>query len=267
MDTEVERAARAIGSRRYIVCVTGAGMSVESGIRPFRGPGGIWTEYGEPSLDDFDRFREDPVAYWQNLLEPRGPNAVLYRALQEARPHAGYYALADLEKSGMVKFTITQNIDALHRRAGSERLCEIHGSHELVRCPKCGRRWPKDDISVDVLPPRCSGCGEALKSDIVVFGEPIPGDTADVCVAEVEKADTLLLVGTSAYVYPTAGFPRRVKAKGGMLIEVGPHETEISDLCDIVLRGTAAEVLPRLAAAALGRDSGPGWNIVCAGDS
>ncbi|MFW6102874.1 MAG: SIR2 family NAD-dependent protein deacylase [Chloroflexota bacterium] len=267
MDGSVEQAARALTTRRYVVCVTGAGMSVDSGIRPFRGPGGIWTEFGEPPLDDFDRFRDNPVAYWKDLLEPRGPNAELHKALVAAKPHAGYYALADLEKNGVVKFTITQNIDALHRKAGSTRLAEIHGSHELIRCLHCGTRWDKTDIRVDVLPPRCGICGEVLKSDIVVFGEPIPDDTADVCISEIEKADTLLLVGTSAYVYPAAGFPRRVKARGGMLIEIDPNDTEITEMCDIVVRGTAAEVLPCLAAEALRRSSGPGWSVLSAGES
>lgn len=267
MDGSLERAVRALATRRHVVCVTGAGMSVDSGIRPFRGPGGIWTEFGEPPLDDFDRFRDDPVAYWKDLLNPRGPNAELYEALVEAKPHAGYYALADLERSGCVKFTITQNIDALHRKAGSTRLAEIHGNYELIRCLQCGTRWNKADIRIDALPPRCDTCGEVLKSDIVIFGEPIPGDTADVCISEVEKADTLLLVGTSAYVYPAAGFPRRVKARGGVLIEIGPNDTEITDMCDIVVRGTAAEMLPRLAAGTLGRTSGPGWSVLSAGES
>lgn len=267
MDADLALAARALTTRRYVVCVTGAGMSVESGIRPFRGPDGIWTEFGEPPLDDYDRFREDPVAYWGNLLEPQGLYVELYHALREAQPHAGHYALAHLERSGFVRFTITQNIDALHRKAGSVRLAEIHGCHELVRCPRCGRRWEREDIAFETLPPRCGSCGEVLKSDVVVFGEPIPDDVAGMCVSEIDKADTLLLVGTSAYVYPAAGFPRRVKARGGTLIEVGPRETEISDMCDIVVRGTAAEVLPRLAGTVLGCDSGPGWDIVRAGES
>lgn len=266
MDADIRAAARALTSGQYPVCVTGAGMSVESGIRPFRGPGGIWTEFGEPPLDDFDRFREDPVAYWQDLLHPRGPVAELYRALLEAGPHAGYYALADLEKSGIVRFTITQNIDALHRKAGSTRLAEIHGSYQMVRCPRCGTRWMKEEIRVDTLP-HCNRCGDVLKSDIVIFGEPIPDDVADVCLTEMAVADVLLLVGTSAYVYPAAGFPRQVKARGGTLIEIGPHDTEVTGICDIVVRGTAADVLPRLAAEALGRNSGPGWSADPAGET
>ncbi|HHE41801.1 MAG TPA: NAD-dependent protein deacylase [Dehalococcoidia bacterium] len=267
MNADIALAARMLISRCYPVCMTGAGMSVDSGIRPFRGPGGIWTEFGEPPLDDFDRFRKDPVAYWEDLLNCRGPVGELYRALVHAQPHVGYYALADLEKSGIVKFTITQNIDALHRKAGSERLAEIHGSYDKVRCPRCGRRWMRQEVRVDRLPPRCSNCGDVLKSDIVVFGEPIPSDVVDLCLTEVSRADAMLLVGTSAYVYPAAGFPRQVKARGGTLIEIGPYDTEITDMCDIVVRGTAADVLPRLAAEVLGCNSGLGWKVTPSGES
>jgi len=245
---ELEMAAAELTHHSHVVCLTGAGMSVESGIRPFRGPGGLWTEHGEPDLNDYQRFKRNPNEYWKNLLHPQGFMAELHDALRAATPHAGHVALADLESLGVVSFTITQNIDGLHGRAGSRRLAEIHGNHRLARCVNCGRRVPMEDVCVDTLPPCCPMCDGLLKSDIVVFGEPIPDDVARTCIDEIEQADCLLMVGTSAYVYPAAGFPRHVKTNGGTLIEIGPHPTEISDECDIIMRDTASYALPALLA-------------------
>ncbi|MFC2009189.1 NAD-dependent deacetylase [Chloroflexota bacterium] len=248
MIPEIEVAAAAIMHHSDVVCLTGAGMSVESGIRSFRGPGGLWTEHGEPALDDYQRFVHDPKRYWEELIQPEGFIAELHSALRSAHPHVGHVALAEMERLGLLAFTITQNIDDLHRQAGSQRLAEIHGNYSLVRCLQCGRRAPVATFNTETLPPHCSRCGGLLKSDIVVFGEPIPDDVAQTCIDEIDQADCLLMVGTSAYVYPAAGFPRHVKAHGGTIIEVGPHPTEISGECDIVVRGTAVEVLPRLLA-------------------
>jgi len=243
---EIELASAAIMHHSHVVCLTGAGMSVESGIRPFRGPGGLWTEHGEPPLDDYRRFMSDPRRYWEELLHPEGIMAELSRALHEARPHVGHFAIAQMEELGLLAHTITQNIDNLHRQAGSVRLSEIHGNYTLARCLDCGKRIRSEEVDTAVLPPRCSRCGGLLKSDIVVFGEPIPSDVAEACIEQINQADCLLMVGTSAYVYPAAGFPHHVKAQGGTIIEVGPHSTEISEACDIVVRGTAVGVLPRL---------------------
>ncbi len=241
-----------LGSR-HAVCLTGAGMSVESGIRPFRGPGGVWTEHGEPPLDDYRRFVSDPAAYWGQLLQPEGYMRDLRQSLEHAVPHAGYTALVELERLGVIKYIITQNIDGLHRRAGSRNVAEIHGSYVLCRCVSCGGRVSREEVDVSSLPPRCGWCGGIMKEDVVVFGEPIPEDVSLTCMEQVERADCMLLVGTSAYVFPAAGFPREVADAGGALIEVGPHTTEISNLCDVVIRGTAAQVLPALASEVMAR--------------
>lgn len=246
----ISAAVAALLQSRYCVCLTGAGISVESGIRPFRGPGGVWTEHGEPPLDDYRRFVADPAAYWRQLLQPTGYMRDLRLSLDRAEPHDGHRALAEMERLGVLKYVITQNIDGLHLKSGSRRVAEIHGSHLLCRCISCGRRVQRESVDVSSLPPRCAACGGLLKEDVVVFGEPIPEDVGRVCVEQTERADCMLLVGTSAYVYPAAGFPRSVAERGGILIEVGPHPTEISDICDIVVRGTAAGVLPAIAAQA-----------------
>jgi NAD-dependent deacetylase len=247
MRDSIAAAAEAVLSCRHAVCLTGAGMSVESGIRPFRGPGGVWTEHGEPPLDDYSRFLADPAAYWRQLLQPEGHMRELRLAIERAAPNEGYRALVEMERLGVLQYIITQNIDGLHRKAGSRHVAEIHGSCQLCRCTTCGERFDRSEVDVSTLPPRCAVCGGVMKEDVVVFGEPIPEDVGRVCVQEASRADCMLLVGTSAYVYPAAGLPRTVAARGGILIEVGPHPTEITDMCDIVVRGTAAAVLPALA--------------------
>ena len=151
-----------------------------------------------------------------------------------------------------MKFLITQNIDNLHRKAGSREMAEIHGNYTLLRCVGCGKRFEKGEFACAGLPPSCPACGDMVKSDVVVFGEPIPQDVAEICIDQIELADCLLLVGTSGYVYPAAGFPHHVKANGGTVIEIGPYETDLTEICDISVRLTAAEALPIIEETVLG---------------
>jgi NAD-dependent deacetylase len=222
---------------------------VESGIPPFRGPGGIWTKYGEPPLDGFQRFLRDPAAAWRERLSPREPWArALHEAVRAAKPNAGHHALAELERRGHLHALITQNIDDLHRQAGHAHLLEIHGNHRLLRCIDCGVRFEPDAVAVDPehLPPRCPQCGGVVKGDIVAFGEPIPADVLRACFRAVEGADCMLVAGTSATVYPAAEFPYAVLRGGGIVIEVNPDESELTAAATISLRGPGGAVLSRL---------------------
>jgi len=250
MEKDMERAARLILKSKYVICLTGAGISVESGIRPFRGPGGLWTEKGEPPMDGYQRFRRDPKKHWEDILQQRTATSDFARAIYEAKPNAAHQALAELEQAGLLRHLITQNIDNLHLAAGSKKVAEIHGNMHKLRCIECNSRWPRDTdaISFEVLPPRCPRCRGVIKSDTVMFGEPIPFDVLQVCQREADKADCMLSVGTSAFVFPAAGFPLEVKRNGGILIEVNLYESELTPLCDVSLRGKAAEVMPQLVA-------------------
>ena len=243
---DIDAAADLMLKAKYATCLTGAGVSVESGIRPFRGPGGIWTEYGEPPMDGYQRFLANPKAEWEKRIKREGYWRGVYESLEKAKPNPGHYALAELEEIGILKFLITQNVDNLHRAAGSKKLAEIHGNFSLLRCIRCGSRFPQEEISLEVLPPSCPKCGGMLKMDTVMFGEPIPPDVLRICEEETYKSDCMLTVGTSAFVYPAAGFPQTVVRRGGYLIEVGPYETELSGMCDVVIRGKSGEVLPEL---------------------
>lgn len=244
---DIDRAAEAIVRARHVVALTGAGLSVESGIPPFRGPGGLWTKHGEPPMDGYQRFLADPAKAWRERLSPTGPMRELWATLRAAQPNPAHHALARLEEAGVLRCLITQNIDNLHRLAGSSRLAEIHGNATLIRCIQCVRRFAREDVSLQVLPPRCPACGGILKSDTVSFGEPIPPDVLDQCFEEVERCDCMLVAGTSATVYPAAQFPLDVKQRGGSLIEINLYESELTPYCFVSLRGSAAAVLPPLA--------------------
>jgi NAD-dependent deacetylase len=247
MESDLEAAAQCLARARYAIALTGAGLSVESGIPPFRGPGGLWTRFGEPPMNGYQRFLADPKKAWEERIDPKGPMRELWTALARAEPNGGHHALVDLERAGVLCAVITQNVDNLHRAAGSVRLLEIHGNATLIRCVACVSRFEREEIDYAVLPPTCPRCGGLLKSDTVSFGEPIPPDVMAACAEEAERADCMLVAGTSATVYPAAGFPMVIAERGGDLIEVNPYPTELTPLCRVTLTGPAGEVLPALA--------------------
>ncbi len=241
----IDSAARIIHSSRYVTALTGAGVSVESGIRPFRGPGGLWTERGEPSMDGYQRFMADPKGYWENRLDPERRSG-FGRTLHEAEPNPGHRAFAELEEMGVLKTLITQNIDNLHIAAGSKKVLEIHGNLNKLRCVSCNAQFARGSFDLSELPPKCPDCGGVVKSDTVMFGEPIPMDVLRSCFEETAKSDCMIVAGTSAVVYPAAGFPITVAQNGGALIEVNPLPSEISAICDVSIRAPSGEALPAL---------------------
>jgi NAD-dependent deacetylase len=243
---DIERAAEIVRKARHVVALTGAGMSVESGIPPFRGPGGLWTKYGEPPMNGYERFLADPAKAWKDRLSPSGPMRELWETLQRAQPNPGHLALVRLEEVGVLRHLITQNIDNLHILAGSRRVAEIHGNATLVRCIECVARFRREDVSVAELPPRCTRCGGILKSDTVSFGEPIPPDVLARCFEETESCDCMIVAGTSATVYPAAQFPIDVRRRGGHLIEINPYESELTPIASVSLQGQSGAVLPAL---------------------
>jgi len=228
--------------------MTGAGMSVESGIPPFRGPGGLWTKYGEPPMNGYQEFLANPRRAWEERLNPSGPMRELWETLQRARPNPGHLALAELERIGVLRCLVTQNVDDLHRAAGSVEVAEIHGNYRLVRCIECTYRCPREAVALEEIPPRCPQCQGIMKSDTVSFGEPIPADVLARCYEVTEQCDCMIVAGTSATVYPAAQFPLSVHQQGGHLIEVNPYESELTGFCAVSIRAPAGEALPLLTA-------------------
>lgn len=249
LDAAIAGAAEQVVAARSVIALTGAGLSVESGIPPFRGKGGLWTKYGEPPMDGFQRFLADPAQAWRERLEPKEPwLRGLVETLGRAKPNAGHRAFAELERAGRCDWLITQNIDDLHRQAGTRALLEIHGNYRLLRCLDCVERFDPEEVPVDPekLPPTCPRCGGLVKNDTVQFGEPIPPDVLRGCYRAVEASDCMLVAGTSATVYPAAEFPYEVLRRSGCVIEINPDPTELTSLASFSLQGPGGAVLERL---------------------
>ena len=246
----IERAAELLAGARHTVVLTGAGISKESGIPTFRGPDGLWTKRGEPPMNGYQVFLEDPETWWRERIDRDSQPDDFRVSLDAAQPNEGHRALAELERIGAIAHVITQNVDDLHRRAGSTSLTEIHGNMHWMRCIGCHSRWPSEEFPVDptVLPPRCiqPGCDEVVKSDGVMFGEPIPPTALQRSELETHQADLFMIIGTTAQVYPAAAFPQMAVRRGVPLIEIDPDPTALTELAAVIVRGQAGEVLPLL---------------------
>ena len=246
LGASIHTAAALIRRSSHAVVLSGAGLSAESGIPTFRGKDGIWTRFGEPTIDGWDLFRADPAAWWSEAVTRHNEGSEFSLAIDAATPNAGHVALAELEEMGHLAHVITQNIDNLHQAAGSRRITEIHGNRSMVRCMNCGARGPLNRISLDRLPPLCPDCGGTLKNDTVMFGEPIPEDALKECYRQAALTDLFLVVGTSAVVYPAADFPVMAKRRGAPLIEINPDETPLSAIADVIVRASAGVALPAI---------------------
>ena len=245
LELSITAAVSLMRRSRHAVALSGAGLSAESGIPTYRGADGLWTKFGEPTIDGWEMFCTDPGQWWEVALERR-EGTEFGRAIEQAEPNLGHKAMADLESMGRLAHVITQNIDNLHQRAGARSLTEIHGNRAKVRCMNCGNRTRLEDTDLDRLPPLCLVCGGILKNDTVMFGEPIPDDALRECYRQSALADLFLVVGTSAVVYPAADFPVIAKRRGAPLIEINPDETALSEIADVVVRASAGVALPAI---------------------
>ncbi len=192
------------------------------------------------------------------MLARRDSDDEFSQALRAARPNAAHIAMARLESMGVLRHTISQNIDNLHFDAGSVEVTEIHGNRTKVRCIDCGARWRWAEFSITEVPPTCPQCGGVVKGDTVMFGEPIPRAFLSECQSQADRADCVLIAGTSATVYPAAAFPEIVLNRGGTVIEINTDATPFSRSASAVLRGPAGEMLPLLVAALEARRIEPG---------
>jgi len=235
-EQDIIRAAGWIVKAKHLVAFTGAGISVESGIPPFRGEGGIWSRY-DPSILDIDFFNRYPGESWETIAE------IFYKYFQDARPNAAHRLLARMEQEGLLKAVVTQNIDNMHHEAGNSEVIEYHGNSKLLLCRRCGARYDISEISLDTLPPRCDNDRGVLKPDFVFFGEGIPPEAASKSVKALSSADLLLLIGSTGEVMPAAMLPSIAKSNGARVIEINPGNSSFtSSITDLLLQGPAAEV-------------------------
>ena len=236
--TAIDTAARFLGGARSVVVSTGAGMSKESGIPTFRdAPNALWENFDPEKLASPEGFLSDPPLVWRWYEDRR-------RMISTAQPNAGHAAIARLEGYFDRFVVVTQNIDDLHRKAGSNNIIEMHGNIFRFKCFDMGH--PVDELPRDDrVPPRCR-CGSLIRPDVVWFGELLPEEAVERAYKALENCDVMLVVGTSGVVYPVAGFPGVARRAGARIIEINPEETPITRLADVFLEGTAGEVLPRL---------------------
>jgi NAD-dependent deacetylase len=237
MGSRVAQIAELIINRQPCVALTGAGISAESGIPTFRSKGGLWEKFDPAVYASIEVFRRDPSKYWSI----RGEFIRNYDAYQ---PNAGHTALAELESMGLLRRVITQNIDGLHRKAGTRSLTEIHGSLREIFCVRCGKEYRAPHVP-EGLPPLCE-CGGVLKPNTVLFGESLPREAMETAWQESSTCRLMLVIGTSAVVQPAASLPHVAKGHGAAVIEVN-IERAFSD-ADHFLEGKAGNVLPELIA-------------------
>ncbi len=223
-----------------VAALTGAGISVESGVPTFRGAGGLWKQYRPEDLATPEAFARDPRLVWEWYDWRRG-------LIAQAQPNPGHAALAELEKRKPSFTLITQNVDGLHDRAGSRNVLKLHGDIWWVRCTACGREQKDERVPLPALPPRCD-CGGLLRPGVVWFGEPLPTEVWLEAEQAARSAELLLVIGTSAVVYPAAGLASLAKSSGARVIEINPEETGLSAEVDCSLRGRSGEMLPLLIA-------------------
>jgi len=243
----LETAARALRNARCAIAFTGAGISVESGIPPFRGPGGIWSKY-DPDLFEKGYFKRYPEKVWPMLKE------IFYSGMERTKPNPAHLALAELEAAGLLAAVITQNVDGLHQLAGSSNVLEYHGSIHRMQCMDCRAFFDSAAIALTTLPPPCPACGGLLKPDIVFFSEGVPSDVHHEATRLAQQSDCCLIVGTGGQVVPAGRIPQITKQAGGTIIEINREGSHYSyNTTDHFLQGKAGTMLPRLVDAVLER--------------
>lgn len=237
---EVRALAELVRTQQPCVVLTGAGISTESGIPDYRGSAGVWKSVDPMEYASIAAFRADPVKVWSHY----GPRLTM---LTEAEPNDGHRALAELERGGFVAAIVTQNIDVLHERAGSQDAVEVHGSIRTSSCQACGARYPLAQV-LELLPlPSCETCGGILKPDVVFFGELLPVHAIDRAFELAETARLLLVVGSTLEVHPVAGLPEATLAAGGRLAIVNRGPTAYDHRADLRVEAGAGETLLTLA--------------------
>ncbi|QGA53614.1 NAD-dependent protein deacylase [Sulfolobus sp. E5-1-F] len=236
---EYEKIAEELISSSYAIAFTGAGISTASGIPDFRGPQGLWKKYS-PELATVEYFEKEPKKFWEFY-------SLRMRGLFEAKPNKAHYSLAELEKMGIIKVIITQNIDGLHQKAGSKNVIELHGTMRRSYCVSCLRTY--DSLNVlgmiekGIIPPRCE-CGGIIRPDVVLFGEPVKNIYEALSIAY--ESDLVISIGSSLTVYPANLIPQTVKERGGKLIILNMEETPLDSIADYVVREPVEISLPKI---------------------
>ncbi|MBU4175222.1 MAG: NAD-dependent deacylase [Actinobacteria bacterium] len=242
MSDEFENVARMIESAGSVVALTGAGISVESGIPDFRSPGGLWTRFDPSIYATFESFVNDPSKFWE-MAEELNP------LLEGAEPNPGHLALVELERLGKCDTVITQNIDNLHQRAGSSDVLELHGTFRCGTCLKCGMKHTYEEIeqaAAGRVVPVCMSCGGSIKPDVVLFGEPLNARVLQRAVELATGCDLMIVVGSGLEVFPAASLPDYARRGNARLVFFNIATTAFDSVADVIIVGKAGETLPRV---------------------
>jgi NAD-dependent deacetylase len=236
----IQRAARDIIQSKKTIAFTGAGISVESGIPDFRGAQGLWQKYDPEEYAHIQSFHSNPEKVWRMLKD-------MFSLVMNAKPNPAHIGLAELEQMGFLSSIVTQNVDGLHQAAGSRNVIEFHGTHRTLSCLKCSKKVNGDSLTMKDLPARCPQCSSLLKPDVVFFGEPIPWQAQMLSLKESKSCTAVLVVGTSAIVYPAATIPIMAKERGATVIEINLESTPLtSQVSDYLICGAAGEIVPAI---------------------
>lgn len=247
MQERIRQAAEWMVRSRLTLALTGAGVSVESGIPDFRSAEGLWSKYDPAEYASIEAFRRDPEKIWNMLRD-------MESLVTGAKPNPAHLGLGELERMGFLHHIITQNIDNLHQAGGSKNVIEYHGNSSTLTCIWCGKRYAVEEKSGEHTP-RCA-CSKPLKPDVVFFGESIPMDALNRSFHLASSAEVLLIVGTSALVSPANTIPVMAKERGARLIEVNKEETHLTGtMTDVFLEGRAGEIIPALVKAVREREA------------
>lgn len=240
--TAIGQVRQRLAAAQKVFVLTGAGVSAESGVPTFRGPGGHWRSFRADDLASPEGFARDPALVWEWYNERR-------RNLLAVRPNPGHLSLVALERRAPAFLLATQNVDGLHQEAGSRRVETIHGDIWATRCLACGDERRERGRVFDTLPPRCGLCGGMLRPAVVWFGEMLPEAPLrriDAFLHAAPPVDVALAVGTTALFAYIQRWALLCQAQGALLVEVNPEETALSPHADLCLRGPSGEILPRL---------------------
>ncbi|MBW1972715.1 MAG: RNA polymerase subunit sigma [Deltaproteobacteria bacterium] len=236
----IEQAAQDIVNSKKSIAFTGSGISEESGIPTFRGGQGLWEKYDPMEYAHIQSFIKNPEKVWEMLAE-------MAEIISKAKPNPAHIALAELENMGLLEAVITQNVDGLHQMAGNKHVVEFHGSNQWLVCIKCGFRTEIKNYSPNDFPPKCERCLSILKPDVVFFGEAIPYNAQVKSMYLAKVSDLVLVIGTSAVVYPAAQIPITAKEYGAKIIEINKEKTSLSDgIASYSIEGPAGEVMPHI---------------------
>ncbi len=240
LQDRIREAASIIAKAKHVTAFTGAGISVESGIPPFRGKDGLWDKY-DPRLLDIQHFMQYPEESWKVIKE------IFYDTFHGAKPNRAHEVLAEMEKAGLLHEVITQNIDNLHQEAGNTVVHEFHGNSRNLVCTKTLEKLPVAHADLDAIPPIHPATGGLLKPDFIFFGEGIPMLAYQASVAAAGRSDVFILIGTTGEVMPASQIPVMARQNGAVIIEVNIERTNYTaSITDIFLPGKASEIMDML---------------------